>query len=51
MEKSGGRVAKSCQYFQKFVDHFHYKILLLETLILLNQYDVGNVDIQSYQIK
>ena len=51
MDRSGGRVAQSCQYFQKFVNHCHNKILLIKPLLLLNQDVVGDVGIQPYQIK
>ena len=51
MDGSIGRVAQSCRPIQKFFDHFHHKILLLQPLLLLNQAVVGNVGIHSYQIK
>ena len=51
MDVSGGRVAQSCQYFQKFVDHYPHKILLLQPLLLPNQAISGNVDIQTHQSK
>ena len=37
MGGSGGRVSQSCRYFQKFFDHCHNKILMLQPLLLLNQ--------------
>ena len=51
MDGSSERVVKSCQYFQKFVNHCHLKNLLLQHLLLINQAIVGNPVIHPYQIK
>ena len=51
MDRYGGRVAQSYQYFQNVVDHFHHEILLFQPILLLNQDVVGKVGIRLYQIK
>ena len=51
MYGSGGRVSQNWQYFQTFVEHCHYKIFLLQPLLILNQAVVGNLVIHPYQIK
>ena len=48
---SGERVSKSCQYPQKCFGHFQHKILLLQTILLLNQAVVDEIGINPYLLK
>ena len=51
MEGSDGRVDQTCQYLNKFVEHFQHKIFLLQHLLLPKQALLGNIGIIPYQIK